>query len=59
LIEIFERAFGSRFPKLDQDDVPILKGILAAQHEDGNGDALQGLIDAVEQFGEIKVEAEY
>jgi len=59
LIEIFERAFGSRFPKLDQRDVPMLKGILAAQGENGNGAAVQSLIDALEQFDEIQVEAEY
>lgn len=56
-MESMERAFGSRTPLLNQGSKPLLKGMAAA--DPGRSKTYTELLDALEEYDEIEISAEY
>ena len=56
-IRTMEKAFGSDWRNLDEESIPILVGLAAAQDTDEN--PFQELIDLLDQYKSIRVWEEY
>jgi hypothetical protein len=58
-LENMEKAFGNREPTLGQDSIPILQGLSIGSGGDMAGNPYDKLIEALEKYGEIELEARY
>jgi len=58
-MENMEKAFGSREPTLNKNDIPVLKGLSIGDGGDMGGNPYDKLIEAIKKYGEIELYAEY
>lgn len=58
-LEILEKVFGSRNPQLDESNIEALKGMAAVYNIYGGVNPYEELIEAIEQYKEIELWAEY